>query len=135
MIEDNLLDRVAVVDDTFDAEVEVALTFPVFAAPPVLENPRTVLLGTPLDQAAPGLDINKCAFGFGTVVADLDLLVELFDCGRPIEFDRVLALILIGDDVAEAVDLAFGKLWEVRFGSLGELDGPRLITEETYLCN
>jgi hypothetical protein len=107
----------------------------VFATPTVLQDTRTVLFWTPLDQAAPGLDIDERTFSFGAVVADFDFQIDFFDCGRAIEFDRILALVLVGDDVAEAIDAALGKLWEIGFGPLGKFDRPGFVTEETHLGN
>jgi hypothetical protein len=135
LIKDDLLDGVTIVNDALDAEVEFTFDFTVFGAAPVLENPRTVLGWTAFDEARPGLHIDECASSVSGVVTNLEVEINLFDCGSAVEFDRVLAFVLVGDDVGEVVDAVLVELWEVRLGPGSEFDRPGLIAEESDLSD
>jgi len=107
----------------------------VFGTPAVLEDPGAVLVWTPLDQPGAGLEVHQRPLDGDAVVADLHVVIEPLDGGRPVELHGVGALVLVGDDVAEGVALAFLQVREVTRLEGDEFDRPAFVTEKANLCN
>ncbi|ERG93623.1 MAG: hypothetical protein J07HQW2_00056 [Haloquadratum walsbyi J07HQW2] len=125
----------AIVEDGFQAKVELTVNVTMLGAAPVLNNARAVCVWAALDEARTVIQANERRRGANRPVRGFDSFLGLRDAARLVERDGVLALVLVRDRRGDVVGDALLEGRE-RVGVLrpdNELHLSRLVSNETDL--